>query len=135
MSFPYHRRGDSSAPVLPAMVLAGGRWRRLHGYVDSGAAFSILKVSEAKRLGLLKVRGRNMAVTAGGGRVFRISLHRLWTKIGGQRVSITYGVPRDFDVDLNLFGRRDLFQRYRVCFDDARGILELVPHTRAGRRK
>ncbi|MBI3322155.1 MAG: hypothetical protein HYZ94_00540 [Candidatus Omnitrophica bacterium] len=128
LNFPYRRYRGGLAPILSVQVRAGGRWRRLNGYVDSGAAFSIVTVAQAKQLGLLKIRGRNMAVTTSGRRTFRISLHRLWTKIGKDKLSITYGVPRDFDVDLNLFGRRDLFQRYRVCFDDARCVLTLVPH-------
>lgn len=126
LRFPYKRYRGARAPILPVQVLAGGRWRRLSGYVDSGAAFSILTVATAKRLGLLKIRARHVAVTTSGGRTFRITLHRLWTRIGRDRLSITYGVPRDFDVDLNLFGRRDLFQRYRVCFDDAHCTLQLV---------
>lgn len=126
LNFPYRRYRGALAPILSVQVRAGGRWRRLNGYVDSGAAFSILKAAEAKRLGLLKIRARHVAVTTSGGRTFRISLHRLWTKIGKDRLSITYGVPRDFDVDLNLFGRRDFFQRYRVCFDDARCTLQLI---------
>lgn len=130
LSVPYRKYRGNAAPVLEVKVRTGRHWRRLAGYVDSGAAFSIVTVAEAKRLGLWKIRARHVAVTTSGDRTFRISLHRLWTQIGKDKLSITYGVPRDFDVDLNLFGRRDLFQRYRVCFDDARGILSLVPHSR-----
>ena len=72
------------------MVLSGHRWKRVWAYVDSGAAYSILTVSEAKRLGLLKIKARRLAVTTSGGRTVSISLHRLWVRVGDQRLSITF---------------------------------------------
>lgn len=126
--FPYRRYRGGTAPIIPLKVLARGRWRGLFGYVDSGAAYSIVTVAEARRLGLLKIKGRTLAVTTSGGRTQRISLHRLWAKVGQRRVSITFGVPRGFDVEFNLLGRRDLFRRFEICFDDAHGMLTFTPH-------
>lgn len=97
--------------------------------MDSGAAYSILTVAEARRLGLMKIRARRIAVTTSGGQTQKISLHRLWVKLkDGDRFSITFGVPRGFDVDFNLLGRRDLFRRYVVSFDDTHGKLSFAPH-------
>jgi len=126
--FPYKRYRDQVAPVIPIKVLANGHWRRVVAYVDSGAAYSVLTVREAKRLGLLKIKARRVAVTTSGGRSNKISLHRLWVRLGKKRLSITFGVPRDFDVDFNLLGRRDLFGRFEVCFNDAQGVLTLIEH-------
>ena len=121
--FSYRRYRGGMAPVIPVRLLAGHRWRRVLAYVDSGAAYSILRVTEAKRLGLLKIRARRIAVSTSGGHVYGISLHRLWMKVGDDRLSVTFGVPRGFDVEFNLLGRRDLFHRYQVCFDDSKGTL------------
>lgn len=130
--FPYKRYRSGLAPILPIKVWAGGRWRKVLAYVDSGAAYSVLAVSAAKRLGLLKIKARRVTVTSSGGRTLKISLHRLWVKIGSQpRLSVTFGVPRGFDVDSNLLGRRDFFKKYRVIFDDANGILTLTSHRRS----
>ncbi len=107
-------------------VLAGHRWKRVVAYVDSGAAYSLLKVADAKRLGLLKIKARRIGVTSSGGTSLRITLHRLWVKIGKDKLSITFGVPHGFDVDVNLLGRRDLFRKYQICFDDEREILTLA---------
>lgn len=130
LRFPYKPYREGAAPIVSLKVLARGRWRRIHGYVDSGAAYSILTVKEARRLGLLKIKARHLAVTTSGGRTQKISLHRLWARIGRQKISITFGVPRGFDLDFNLLGRRDLFRRYVVCFDDAHGLLTFFPHRR-----
>ncbi len=111
------------APVIPLKVMAGHRWHRVWVYVDSGAAYSILTVAQARRLGLLKIKAKRVAVSTSGGQIYGISLHRLWVKLGSDRISITFGVPRGFDVDFNLLGRKDLFRRYQVCFDDGRGRL------------
>lgn len=117
------------APVVPLRVRAGKRWRRLLAYVDSGAAYSILRTSDARRLGLLRIKARRITVTTSGGRTARVSLHRLWVRLGEERLSITFGVPRGFDVDFNLLGRRDLFSRYVVTFDDAKGIVSFTRHS------
>lgn len=114
------------APIIPLRALAGHRWRRLHAYVDSGAAYSILTVSDARRMGLLKIKARRLAVTTSGGRTVSISLHRLWVKIGQERLSVTFGVPRGFDVECNLLGRRDFFLRYQICFDETHATLTLI---------
>ena len=127
--FPYKRYRDTLAPIIPMAVLSGHRWKRVLGFVDSGAAYSILTVSEAKRLGLLKIRARRLAVTTSGGRTVSISLHRLWVKVADHRLSITFGVPRDFDVDSNLIGRRDFFSRFEISFNDKKGILTLTPQS------
>ena len=126
--FPYRHYREAAAPVIPIKVLAGHRWRRIWGYLDSGAAYSILTVAEARKLGLLRIKARRMAVTTSGGQTHQISLHRLWVKLGDHRLSITFGVPRGFDIDFNLLGRRDLFRRYQICFDDARSVVTFVPN-------
>ncbi|MBI3333444.1 MAG: hypothetical protein HYZ93_05085 [Candidatus Omnitrophica bacterium] len=130
VEFSYRRYRDGTAPIVPVEVLAGHRWRRMWAYVDSGAAYSILTVAEARRLGLMKIKARRIAVTTSGGQTQKISLHRLWVKLGEDRISITFGVPRGFDVDFNLLGRRDLFRRYIVSFDDSHGYITFTPHHR-----
>ncbi len=129
LQFPYKRYRSGLAPILPIKVWAGGRWRKVEAYVDSGAAYSVLTVAEAKRLGLLKIKARRVAVTSSGGRTLKISLHRLWVKIADEpRLSVTFGVPRGFDVDSNLLGRRDFFKKYQVTFDDLHGTVSLTSH-------
>ena len=132
IEFHYKQYRGGKAPVIPIRVLAGRRWRRLSAYVDSGAAYSVLTVAEAKRLGLMKIKARRIGVTTSGGRTQKISLHRLWVKLGDdRRLSITFGVPRGFDVDFNLLGRRDLFRRYVVTFDDTHARLTFTPHRKS----
>lgn len=126
--FSYKRYRQGSAPIIPLKVRAGKRWRTVLTYVDSGAAYSMLTVTEARRLGLMKIKARRVAVTTSGGRTQSISLHRLWVKLGEDRFSVTFGVPRGFDLDFNLLGRRDLFKRYQVCFDDAHNLITFIPH-------
>ena len=127
-SFRYKRYRERNAPIVPLQIWAKGRWHRLHAYVDSGAAYSILTTAEARRLGLMRIKARRLTVTTSGGRTEQISLHRLWVRLGRERLSITFGVPRGFDVDFNLLGRRDLFSRYVVTFDDAKGNLSFARH-------
>jgi len=135
---PYRRYMGGAAPIITVKVLGGHgghRWRRIHAYVDSGAAYSVLTVADAKKLGLLKIKARRMAVTTSGGRTQSISLHRLWVKVANdRRLSITFGVPRDFDVAFNLLGRRDFFRQYQVCFDDPRGVILLNRYTKSRKR-
>lgn len=128
--FTYKKYRDTLAPIIPIRVLSGKRWRRIWAYVDSGAAYSILTVADAKKLGLMKVKARHLAVTTSGGRSEKISLHRLWVKLNDKRQSVTFGVPRGFDLDFNLLGRRDLFKKYVVCIDDANGVITFTPHHR-----
>ena len=55
---------------------------------------------------------------------------KLWAKVGdSRRLSVTFGVPRGFDIDFNLLGRRDLFRRYVVSFDDTHEQLTFAPHS------
>ena len=130
IEFAYRRYRDGMAPIIPLQVLAGRRWRRVWINVDSGAAYSILTVRDARRLGLMKIKARRIAVTTSGGRTQKISLHRLWVKVGdSKRLSVTFGVPRGFDVNFNLLGRRDLFRRYVVSFDDTHEQLTFAPHS------
>ena len=126
--FRYKTYRDAHAPIIPLQVFSGKRWRRIWAYVDSGAAYSVLTQQDARRLGLLKIKARRLAVTTSGGQTLHISLHRLWAKLGKEKLSITFGVPRGFNVDFNLLGRRDVFRRFIIAFDDSRGLLTFIPH-------
>ncbi len=130
IQFCYKHYRHALAPIVPFQVYAGKRWRRIWAYVDSGAAYSVLSQADARRLGLLRIKARRLAVTTSGGHTQQISLHRLWAKLGTQKLSITFGVPRGFDVDFNLLGRRDVFKRFVVAFDDTRGLVTFTPHGR-----
>ncbi|MBI1953575.1 MAG: aspartyl protease family protein [Candidatus Omnitrophica bacterium] len=126
--FPYRRYRGGLCPIVPIEIKAKGRWRKILVYVDSGAAYSVLTVAAARRLGLMRIKARKLVVTTSGGRTQKISLHRLWVRLAGQRLSVTFGVPRGFDVDFNLLGRHDLFKRFAITFDDKNALLTLTPH-------
>lgn len=126
MRVPYARTRGGAAPIIPIQVRGRRRWQTIQVYVDSGAYCSILRPEEARRLGVDELLAQRVTIQTSGGRTTELDLYRLAAKIGAWRGLVTFGVPRGFDLEYNLLGRIDVFDQFRITFDDGAGVLSLA---------
>lgn len=135
MQFPYARTRGGKAPIIPIQVKGCRRWHPLKVYVDSGAYCSILHPNDARRLGVDELPDQRVTIQTSGGRATDLKLYRLPAKIGTWRGLVTFGVPQGFDLAYNLLGRIDVFDQFRITFDDGAGVLSLAPRRARSRRR
>lgn len=134
MRFPYTRLHGGTAPIIPIQVRGRRRWHKVWVYVDSGAYCSILRPDEAQRLGVEELLSQRVSIRTSGGKTMQLDLYRLAARLGAWRGLVTFGVPRGFDIDFNLLGRKDVFEHFTVTFNDGAGRLTLTPRRPARRR-
>lgn len=121
--FEYSKIDKTNGPIIPFQIKAEGQWHEIWAYVDSGASYSILKAEEAVRLGIAIHKGKKISVTVGSGEKISVFLHKLKIKIGKEELIAIIGFSKELRIELNLIGRKDIFETFKVCFSDSKGIL------------
>jgi predicted aspartyl protease len=92
-------------------------------YVDTGASFTVLHTFEAKRLGVNLKRCKRFLIVAAGGRKIPVFITRVRMRIGRKAFRAEVGFCRVLGGTFNLLGRKDVFQQFRVSFDDRREVV------------
>jgi len=99
------------------------RWHNLWVYVDSGASLSILHTYEARRLGV-SLRGcRKFYIVVAGDRRIPVFVKNLKMRLGRRVVTVEVGFCSALGGAFNLLGRKGVFDKFRVCFDDKKEMV------------
>lgn len=126
VEFKYSNIHKASGPIIPILVKGNELWHEVWGFVDTGATYSIFQPEEAERLGIDLTIGRRISVVVGDGKSIAVYLHRLKIKISSHEIFATIGFSKELKVDLNLIGRKDIFNNFKVCFNDKNGIISFL---------
>jgi hypothetical protein len=117
--FDYSIFHNAKAPVIPVEFWGDGRWQKVWVYVDSGASFTVLHTYEARRLGVNLLKCKKFWIVVAGDRRIPVYLKKMKIRIGRTKIASEVG----FCVlggAFNLLGRKDVFEKFRVVFDDKR---------------
>lgn len=138
LTLRYERNG--SAIIVPAKI----EGREVYFLFDTGASFTTLSSAFAKKVGILPKKGypATMVQTANGPTLARFGLINSIQLAGRSHSGVTYticdacpsgthkGKPLVGLLGMNVIGR------YRTSFDDARGVIEMIPtHTYSDRAR
>ena len=121
--FPYKVVGGRWAPMISAGLYLERSWRPLELYVDSGAAYTILRAKVAEDIGFEYRKGRRILVQVGAGALIPVLLHELPVQIGAKRFVALVGFSAKLGVPFNLLGRLRVFERFRICFHEKRRVV------------
>lgn len=105
-------------------------WRgvsvRSEGYLDSGAFYSIFKMSVAAELGLDLSRAKERMFVVADGGFIPAKLLKLPIEIGGRRRIAEVAFSDRLNIGFNLLGRKDVFEGFdEVIFREAQREVEL----------
>ena len=100
----------------------------IEALMDSGANISIFHPDLAFRLRLKINKGSPIDLTGVGGRI-RAYIHPLELEIGSRRFITYVAFSEDFKVSLNILGRRDVFEQFRITFDERKKQIVLTDWT------
>lgn len=114
VEFPYTLHKGYRMPIIPITILSHKVWV----FVDSGATFSILRIDEARRIGIDWESGRLQMIVVGDGSFIPTYFHDLSIQIGTWEVTAPVGFSERLGVGFNLLGRTGVFDRFEVCFND-----------------
>jgi hypothetical protein len=114
IEFPYTLHKGYLLPIIPITIL--GHW--VWVFVDSGAAFTILRVDDAARIGVDWRGGRPQMIMVGDGGFIPVYFHDLSIQIDKWQVTAPVGFSERLGVGFNLLGRKGIFDQFQVCFND-----------------
>jgi len=121
--FDYSIFHNAKAPVIPVEFWGGGRWHKLWVYVDSGASFTVLHTFEARRLGVNLSKCKKFMIVVAGDRKIPVFTKKMRIRIGRVKFPTEVGFCRALGGAFNILGRKDVFEKFRVTFDDRRHVV------------
>jgi hypothetical protein len=114
---------DTQNPIVPLQVLGKENWKVIWAYVDSGATYSIFSFWEARRLGLEPTKGERIEMVVGNGDRIWVYLFQLKARLENIEFKTVIGFSGQLGSGFNLLGRKNVFENFKICFDDSQGLL------------
>lgn len=114
-----------SQPIIELLIRdKNGRWNRFLAYVDSGAAVTVLTRDDANRVGLTLEKGEMIELHGVSG-VISAYLHAVSIQIADRiiKTKIAFSISNETP---RLIGRKGLFDKFAVCFDDKNKRISLT---------
>lgn len=127
IEFSYKSYKGIACPIIGTKVQGPNGWMEIEAYVDSGAFISIFTIKEAQDLGLDYRKGKQGFATVGDGSLIPVYFHHFPIKIGNISFKATIGFSPRLGVGFNLLGRKDIFERFIVTFDDIKQTVAFLP--------
>jgi predicted aspartyl protease len=110
-------------PIIGIGLKHGNSWYPVEVYVDSGATYSVLHERVAERMGLKIREGKRTYVEVGDGGLIAVYLHEMEMQLGDEIFTATVGFSDKLGVGFNLLGRKSIFERFKICFDEKQKIV------------
>lgn len=123
ITFRYKTFRGRLLPLIPVGIKIAERWYPVELYVDSGAAYTVLRASMANGIGFDYRTGQLVYLQVGDGGFIPVYLHRLELQLGPERFAARVGFSERLGVGFNLMGHADIFERFEICFHEKHGIV------------
>ncbi len=123
INFPYKTYRGFPCPI----ITIGLKGFDIDAYVDTGAFYSVFSSYEADVIGIDYKRGQRISVLVGDGNVIPVYLHHLSIALGPIKFNAVIGFSEKLGVGFNLLGRRSIFERFIVVFDDVKKQVTFIP--------
>jgi predicted aspartyl protease len=112
-------------PIVPVGLKAAGEfWVGANALVDSGASVSLFDGSVADALGIAIRSGKRIKPSGIGGTIVA-NVHQITLRIGDEEFEADVAFTRR-RLPVNLLGRRSVFERFIVTFDELNRKTTLV---------
>ncbi len=128
MRFPYIQERSKFLPIISLQIKSKVKvdWITFDAFVDSGASYSIFKAEIGDILGLEMEKGNKILITVGDGSLIVVYIHRLIIQIGDEVFEAEIGFSKQLGIGFNIIGRKDIFERFKVCFDEKEKVVEFI---------
>ncbi len=129
MRFPYVKFRGKLAPIIPVKFKKKGKeeWLEVGAYVDSGARYSVFHLYVAEILGLKLEKGKEDYVMVRDGSQIKVYLHQVRIQLATKEFGARVAFSRHLGIGFNIIGRLDIFNRFKICFDETEKFIEFRP--------
>jgi hypothetical protein len=123
--FPYKIRDGGTFPMIPVSLSYYRKKWDIYALLDSGASMSLFTRESGEKIGLDIEKGvRDELGGIGNGMV--VYKHKINIRIRDEIFEIEAAFAKERDFDINIIGRKDIFNKMTVCFKkDKEVIIEI----------
>lgn len=116
MEYPYKQVGQRFYPVIPVNLM-GSIIKRTHALIDSGSMLSLFRKEVADELGIVYKSGKPARITSVHGEMM-VYVHSLRFMVQEKEFTCHVGFSDEFKANVNLLGRIDFFEQFKITFDE-----------------
>jgi predicted aspartyl protease len=127
MRFSYIKLRGRYLPIVPLKVKGENGWIIYNAFVDSGAGYSIFQSDAAEDINLKIEDGKKGYVTIGDGSLIIVYIHKLEIQIANEEFEAEIGFSKQLGIGFNIIERKDIFERFKICFDEKKKVLDFYP--------
>lgn len=127
MKFDYRFAEGQFLPIVSLRLKGKEEWIESTAYVDSGASYSIFHAEIAEILGITAEEGELREMSVGDGNIIKVYLHEIPVTIAEQEFRAYLGFSKGIGVGFNIIGRKSIFERFLVCFNEKEKYIEFIP--------
>lgn len=127
MKFPYRFYEGRFLPIISLRLSGKEGWIAVKAFVDSGASYSLFPTDIAEVLGIDVEKGELSEMIVGDGNVLKVYLHQIKVSIAGKEFMATIGFSKGLGVGFYILGTRDIFDNFKVCFNQKEKYVEFIP--------
>lgn len=127
MKFPYRFYEGRFLPIVPIRLKGKESWVEHRAYVDTGASYCLFPADVAEFLGLVLEEGEVTEMVLGDGNILKVYLHRILVFLGEEEFTATIGFSKGLGVGFYILGTRDIFDKFKVCFNQKEKYVEFTP--------
>ena len=128
MKFKYQELAGKFLPIVP-IELKGKEWISYDAYVDSGASYSLFHADTAKDLNIKLESGKEDYISMADRSKIKIYLHKIKVKIATEEFTATIGFSTQLGIGFNIIGRLDIFNKFKICFDEKESFIDIAKGT------
>ncbi|MBI4009239.1 hypothetical protein HY357_03330 [Candidatus Roizmanbacteria bacterium] len=122
MIFPYL----NDEPVLSIKIRnKSGDWIPFHGYLDSGAGYSVFHLDVAEILGIKIYQGKKIFLTVGDGAKIESYIHKLPVKFSEKEFTAEISFSPSLGTGTNILGMKSFFDNFHICFNNKKQQVEV----------
>src|SRR3989344_8378698 len=126
MKFSYRFYEGKFLPIIPISLTENGKLIQMRAYVDPGASYSLFHAKVVEILGL-DVEGILYELVVGDGDILKVYLHSVTVSLVGKEFKVMIGFSKNIGVGFNILGRKDIFDKFNICFNDKDKEISFTP--------
>lgn len=114
--FDYKKIRGTYQPIIPIGIKFPDCWVPLEVYVDSGAEYTVIEAGIAEGMGFDYRQGKKIYLQVGDGSLIPVYLNLLTVQLGSVRFLCRVGFSDRLNVNMNILGKADIFDKFEICF-------------------
>lgn len=115
-------------PIIPLRLInpKNNRGVKVDALIDSGADATVFAAVFGRDIGINVRSGEKAQLSGLGGKIINVYFHEVILEVGGNKIKSFVGFTYSRGVAAVL-GQIGFFDKFRVIFDQAKGIIEVIP--------